>query len=225
MSVTTLEPHIRRILLSTPSTALSSITTKDVRVQLLEEVPSITKEWIKDNKKQVNGLIASVFESVSGALVARTEQPDPLPKRKREDEDSNDYGESYNEEEGQNGHVVDEEEDSAPSVRPAKPKKAKTKKEMTDEEYARQLSSELNGSSRSSRSGKLSNGRASKKGASRTPRRAKKSAEHIEDSDDSDVGSDDGKKRKKKGSSGGRGGAKGGFQKEFILRLAWSRVC
>jgi upstream activation factor subunit UAF30 len=117
------------------------------------------------------------------------------PKRKRD-------GRRVKEEE------VDEDDDDAPSPPPKKARKA-TKKELSDAELARQLSSEINGRTRRSGTG---NGSVAKKGN----RKMKKSADFIDtdDSDDNEGGAK--KKKRKSGTKGGR--AKGGFAKEYLLR-------
>lgn len=206
-----LEPRIRQIL-AAPGTDLNTISAKRVRRQLVELDSSITEEWVKENKGAIDEVIASVFEAVSGELVA---QGPSIGKRERDDDGGYVNG-SGNASSGQNG-VAKHEDDDEPSTPPLKPKKQKTKRELTDEELARQLSSQINASSRSSRSGKATNGK-SKKGASRTPKKNKKSAERVNSDGESDDDSDDGKKRKKKSGGGGGGGAKGGFGKEFMLR-------
>ncbi|KLO11105.1 SWIB-domain-containing protein [Schizopora paradoxa] len=207
MSIESLEPRIREILASAD---LETISAKRVRKQLLKADASLSEEWMKINKEPVDALIASVFEEVSGA------QP-------RDEQNGGDYAGGASEERDwkENGsHQVGDDDDqeatdAGPSVQQAKPKKSKTKAELADEEYARQLSSEINGSQRASRSGKAPSGRP-KKGASRTPKKDKKSAERVIDSDaDTDEEQGSAKKRAKK--SGGGGGAKGGFQKEFML--------
>ncbi|KAH8115253.1 hypothetical protein DFH11DRAFT_95718 [Phellopilus nigrolimitatus] len=215
MSVDLLEPRIRQILLSTPHADLGTITAKDVRALLLEEEPGVDEAWVKANKKQINQLIASVFEAVSAGVVPAH---DAGTDAKEEDDSTGAYG-------GYSGgddaySLADDEDDGGPSMLPEKPKKsARTKRELTDEEYARQLSSELNARSRSSRSGKAPTARASKKGASRKPKN-KKSAERVHDSDVSDGGSESDvkvKPKKKRAGGSGGGGAKGGFGKEYIL--------
>lgn len=218
MSVSALEPRIRQILLSTPSTELSTITAKDVRSQLAERDPGISHSWIKQNKKEINALIGHVFEAVSSSLVVNGGQNggEPPQKRKKEvDEDMGAFGgyEGAGDDDDMNG------DEGGSETPPPKPKKSKSRRDLTDEEYARQLAAELNGSTRSSRSGKAPSGRTAKKNANRSPKKNKKSAERVDDSDVSDGDSGNEKKPKKKRSStGGGGGAKGGFQKEFILR-------
>jgi upstream activation factor subunit UAF30 len=208
MSVAALEPSIRKIL-SAPGTDLNTISAKRVRKQLLELEADISEDWVKGNKDQIDALIASVYEAVSSTVAQTDVSSDAgAPKRKHEDLDD-----TYD------GGNDDEDEDAGgPSSPPRKPKKSKSKRELTDEEFARQLSSQINGSSRSSRS--AANGKSKpKKAASKSGKRSKKSAERVTESDDdnSELNSD-GEKKPKKRKSGGGGGAKGGFQKEFVLR-------
>lgn len=210
--INSLEPHIRAIL-SAPGTDLTTISAKRVRKQLLEVEPSLTQEFLKENKEAVDGVIASVFEAISaemGGVEAASQTPEeepvhskPARKRKtREEEDFEDVGDEGEEEEG--GSVT-------PPPKKAK-KGSKNGRELSDAELARQLSSEINGRSR--RSGgrtRATNGSSLKKG-----NRKKKSAAMIDsDGDESD---DDRKRSKPKKRAGGT--AKGGFAKEYILRLA-----
>lgn len=212
MSVAALEPSIRQILCA-PGTDLNTISAKRVRKQLLELEPDIEEDWVKANKEQIDALIATVYEGISAAATQGDVSSDPgASKRKREE----DGEEAYDGDGG--GEGGDDDGDSRRSSPPPKPKKSKSKRELTDEELARQLSHQLNGPSRTSRS--ATNGKTRpKKPSAKSTKRAKKSAERVTESDDeSEVDSDGEKKRKKKKSSGG-GGAKGGFQKEFILRF------
>lgn len=62
---TTLEPRILEIL-SAPGTDLSTISAKRVRRQLLDEDPTLTAELFKEHRDEVDAVIASVFEQVSG---------------------------------------------------------------------------------------------------------------------------------------------------------------
>jgi upstream activation factor subunit UAF30 len=187
--ISALEPQVRDIL-SAPGTDLQTISAKRVRKMLLELEPSLTEEVLKKHKAELDTVIATVFQSVSAeaGMVENSEEP----KRKRD-------GRTVKEE-------ADEDDDDAPSPPPKKARKA-TKKELSDAELARQLSSEINGRTRRSGTG---NGSVAKKGN----RKVKKSADFI-DTDDSD---DEGgaKKKRKSGTKGGR--AKGGFAKEYLLR-------
>lgn len=201
MSVDYLEPSIRDILQATPIEDLGTITAKDVRARLVSDGVA-GESWLKENKKEVNALIGRVFEAVSAPLVS----PDSVPQ----EDDAG--GAEYQVEDVEYANDVDASSASPPPQRKTK----KSKRELTDEEYARQLSSELNGRARSSRAGKATSGRGSKKAANKPSKKNKKSAAVVEDSDASDVYSDSDTKPKKKRSGGG--GAKGGFGKEYILR-------
>lgn len=194
--ISTLEPQIREIL-SAPGTDLQTISAKRVRKKLLELEPSLTPEVLKEHKAELDTVIATVFQSVSAAEVGRVEaSEEPEPKRKWDDR-------RVKEEE-----IADEEEDDAPSPPPKKARKA-TKKELSDAELARQLSSQINGRTR--RSG-TANGSSPKKGT----RKMKKSADFIESDSDED---EDAPKKKRKSSGRAKGGsAKGGFAKEYMLR-------
>jgi upstream activation factor subunit UAF30 len=205
--ISSLEPSIRAIL-SAPGTDLTTISAKRVRKQLLEVEPSLTQDFLKENKEAVDGVIASVFEAISAEMggveaASQTPEEESKPARKRKSRGEEDFED-----------VVDDgEEEEVGSVTPP-PKKAKkgskNGRELSDAELARQLSSEINGRSR--RSGgrtRASNGSSPKKGS-----RKKKSAEVVDsDGDESD---DDRKRAKPKKRAGGT--AKGGFAKEYILR-------
>ncbi|OCB85773.1 hypothetical protein A7U60_g7125 [Sanghuangporus baumii] len=243
-----LESHIRTILQSTPVEQLGTITAKDVRSRLLAE-GTVDEAWIKANKKAVNALIGSVYEESCAPLVpVQPSQDDASVPKQEEDEYVNGHGEEYSEREGTatTSQYADEYEEDGFGIStppPAKAKKrSKSKRELTDEEYARRLSSELNGRPRSSRLGKTSSSTSSrsKKSLSRTPKRSKKSAEHVDDSEGGGSEDEDGtgydsdsrrpaKKRKSRksgagGEEGGGGGAKGGFKKEYILSVPLSAL-
>lgn len=178
-SVATLEPRIRAILQS-PGIDLATISAKRVRKRLMEDDPTLTAEIVKDYKDEIDKMIGSVYEEVSAATQEGQEGADE---------------EGDEEEEPPQREVK-----SAP--RPAKKaKKArKSETEITDEELARQLSSELNG--RPGRSAKKATGGKSKRGTKR------KSAEVV---DSEGEGDEDGPRPKKRG---------GGFSKEYTLRSA-----
>jgi upstream activation factor subunit UAF30 len=190
--ISTLEPQIRDIL-SAPGTDLQTISAKRVRKMLLESNPSLSEEVLKKHKAELDAVIATVFQSVSAdaGMVEASEEP----KRKRDDR------RVKKEEEEEE----DDDDDDAPSPPPKKARKA-TKKELSDAELARQLSSEINGRTRRSGAG---NGSVAKKGN----RKIKKSADYV----DTDGSDDEGgaKKKRKAGAKGGR--AKGGFAKEYLL--------
>lgn len=199
-----LEPWIHQIL-SAPGTDLATISAKRVRRQLLELDPSLTAEFLRENKEEVDAVIATVFEKVSGGqgVEATSDGMEPAvgetkPKsRKRKQEDDDEVPED------------DDDTTVQTSPTPKKPKKSsKNGRELSDAELARKLSSEING--RSTRTGAKGRGNsnAGKKGS-----RSKKSAATVDSDDDSETGS---RKRTRKKSTTGTG-AKGGFGKEFAL--------
>ena len=208
MNPSDLESAIRKIL-TAPGVDLNSISAKVVRKRLQVVVPSMTSEWMKDNKKAINAVITEIYQSVNEAASASSSGD---TNGVHEEGDVEGVGEE--EEEGE------EELESSPK-RPAKKRQKKSGQEKSDAEYARQLSNELNGRARSSRgtTGKPRTN-ASRKGG---PGKRKKplTADTVNsDEDRSDVDSTLGKKRK---SRGGGGGAKGGFSKEYNLRYGFRR--
>jgi upstream activation factor subunit UAF30 len=204
----TLEPQIHQIL-SAPGTDLATISAKRVRRQLLEADPSLTPEFLKENKEDVDLVIGRVFEKVSkGVNVGGSEEVEDLEteqgsegsRKRKQDYDSGNGDEEED----------DEVEDGTPS--PKKAKKAR-KKELSDAELARKLSNEINGRSRRT----TNKGRSSINGTPKRGGRARKSAATV-DSDDESSGDDRGKKPSKRKSGRGGGAAKGGFAKEYSLR-------
>jgi len=185
-----LETPIYQIL-SAPGTDLSTISAKRVRRRLIELDPTLTVEFFKEYREEVDAVIASVFEDVSGVQGT---------------EDNSRTDESLKQE-GQGSDFPEEDAEAAQVEGSSPPKKlrkvGKNKRGLSDAELARKLSSEING--RSTRTG----GKSRSAAAGRKGPRAKKSATTVDSDDDSDgIG-----KRKK--SSGGT--AKGGFAKEFVL--------
>ncbi|KAG6889926.1 hypothetical protein C0992_003521 [Termitomyces sp. T32_za158] len=194
-----LENPIFRIL-SAPHTDLTTISAKSVRRQLVKEDPSITPEFLRDNKGEIDAVIGRVFEIVNAQ---QSEGSNDEERRKRKQD------EELGEEEVGEEEVDDDEVEVA---RVHKKAKKASKNELTDAELARQLSNELNGRSRrtSAKPTKLRGNGAAKKGG-----RTKRSSEIVDSDDD---GEDNGeRKSKKKSTRSGGGGAKGGFAKEFIL--------
>ena len=63
MLVADLEPHIH-VILSAPGTDLSTISAKRVR-RLLFEQNDVPLDLVKNNKKEIDALIAVVFARVS----------------------------------------------------------------------------------------------------------------------------------------------------------------
>ena len=190
-----LEPRIYEIL-SEPGTDLTTISAKRVRRRLIELDPTLTVEFFKENREEVDAVIASVFENVS--RIHGTEDNSRTDDSYKQEGQTSDFPEE--------GAEAAEEEDSPP---PKKMRKVnKNGRGLSDAELARKLSSEING--RSTRTGGKSRGGSA--AAGRKGPRAKKSATTVDSDDD---GSDRIGKRKKS-SSGGT--AKGGFAKEFTLR-------
>ncbi|KAH9050949.1 hypothetical protein EDB83DRAFT_2226539 [Lactarius deliciosus] len=137
MLVADLEPHIH-VILSAPGTDLSTISAKRVRRILLEQ-NNVPPDLIKNNKEDVDALISVIFAKVSeekgfaqdseaGAGDDREESPAPSAASKKRRRASR----------------LDEEDE--PSAKATKPSTA------GDEALARQLSDEINGRSRASRS-------------------------------------------------------------------------
>ncbi|KAK1230476.1 hypothetical protein PQX77_006404 [Marasmius sp. AFHP31] len=200
-----LAPLVQQIL-SAPGTDLGTISAKRVRRELLALDPSLTPEFLKEHKAQVDEVITEVFGQING----RNKNHDGAAADSNRSQSLDDAEEEM---EGQDEEAVDEEEEV-----PNSPKKRKSKKkknnEISDAELARKLSSEINGrSSRRSGAGKAS-GRGS--AANGTPKRSKtktrKSATMI-DSDDEESGEEGGRKTRKKKTLP----AKGGFAKEYLL--------
>ncbi len=185
--VAQLEESIRGIL-QAPGIDLATISAKRVRKRLLELDPELSVEIIKNNKEDIDNLIASVFEQISAA-----EQDFGHEGEEEGDSDSAELSKRK--------RLAEEDEvEEGPST-PAKKKRKRKNQELTDAELARQLSNELNSRARSSRApagpskGKA-NGTRKKKNA--------KSAATVE----SDV--EEGGEPKPK--------RKGGFTKEYELR-------
>jgi len=208
-----LEPHIHQIL-SAPGTDLSTISAKRVRRQLLELDPSLTADFLRDNKDDVDAVISLVFEKVSGGQGGDTASDGAEPvaendsksrKRKQED-DEEDAADD------EDGNVA---KGSSPPAKKSK-KASKNGRELSDAELARKLSSEIN--SRSTRTGAKARGSTA---SGKKSSRAKKSAATVDSDEDSDVGSTK-KTRRKKSTTTTSTGAKGGFAKEFALRYRLS---
>ena len=193
--ITNLEPHIRDIL-SAPGTDLATISAKNVRRKLLELDPTLTPELLKEHKEQLDLVIRKVFEAVSG-----TDEAPEEPKRKQEDDT--------------NAAAEEEEEEDAPSPPPKKAKKAK--RELSDAELARQLSSEINGRASRQRNGSTRKASSAKLKAVKNGKKVKKSADFI---DSEESGGEDGNRSAKKTKTVRKkstGIAKGGFAKEYSL--------
>lgn len=198
MELQSLEPQIRAIL-TAPGTDLGTISAKRVRKQLLE-TGSAPSAFIREHKVEVDEFIAEIFRRVSEEVNGTNRDDyeddgdDVGEKRKRE--------EDYEEDGGQ-----EEEEESVEEARPKKKTKA-SKAELSDAEYARQLSNELNGRARTSRSGASGSTRGSTRGRGRGGANGAKRGRKVKSADTVDSGDEGGEKPKKK-----RGG---GFQKVCI---------
>ncbi|KAF6760306.1 hypothetical protein DFP72DRAFT_883785 [Ephemerocybe angulata] len=177
-----LEPRVGQILRA-PGTDLSTISAKRVRRQLLEYEPSLTPEYLKEHKEEIDAIIARVFEQVNAEQGAgRGEEAESSDsgsprKRRHDDDDEGDYPQE------------DEEEEEKQAHPPAKKSKKSTKngQKITDEELAR----------------KFGKGRATKG-------RSKKSSATVDSDGESDSGTERKSKKKSKmpTTPGSGGGAK-----------------
>ncbi|KAI0767016.1 SWIB/MDM2 domain-containing protein [Fomes fomentarius] len=166
-AIQSLEPIIRQIL-TAPGTDLSTISAKRVRKQLLDLDSSLTADYVRDKKSQIDEFIAKVYEEISGSQRQAEEEEVPL-KRKRED-------------------ALEGEGSAAPK----KVKKTKTKQELTDEELARQLQNEINSRSRTSRA---ASSKPKANGTKRGKKGPKSSATVKEDGEEDGDNEDKPKKR------------------------------
>jgi upstream activation factor subunit UAF30 len=200
----TLEPYIEEIL-SAPGTDLATISAKRVRKQLQQIDPSLTPAFLKEHRDAVDVVIARVFEKVQGSGSQDSEEEEPLAPMSRKRRQSQDDGYSAPKEE-------EDVTDNTPP--PAKKSKKAVKRELSDAELARQLSSEINGRAR--RSNANGKPKATASNATTKKRKSKaKSAEMVDTDDDSDASP--GKRPSKKRSSES-GAARGGFAKPYLLR-------
>ena len=200
-----LEPAIRKVL-TAPGVDLNQISAKAVRKRLQAMDPSLTHEWMKENRASIDAIIGEIFQSVNEAASASGSAD---ANGAHEDVDAEDAV-------GEEGEG-EEELDHSPK-RPAKKRQKKNGQEKSDAELARQLSNELNSRSRSSRSGVgKTKTNASRKGGSGKKKKPLTADTVDSDADGSDVDSVAGKKRKSRGG----GGAKGGFSKEYNLRCGF----
>ncbi|KAF9268702.1 SWIB-domain-containing protein [Marasmius fiardii PR-910] len=198
----TLAPLVQQIL-SAPGTDLSTISAKRVRRELLALDPSLTADFLKEHKKEVDDVITRVFGQVSGGNEDREAESN---------RSQSPYEEGGPEEEYSKGDEENEVDDREVK-KPKKMRKGKKNGEaISDAELARQLSSEINGRSRRSGAGKGS-GRGS---SNSTPKRGKRKSKSATTVDSEDGSGEEGGKRKKKKSSG-NSTAKGGFAKEYLL--------
>ncbi|KAJ6589806.1 hypothetical protein DFH09DRAFT_216267 [Mycena vulgaris] len=200
----TLEPYIEEIL-SAPGTDLATISAKRVRKQLQQIDPSLTAAFLKEHRDAVDVVIARVFEKVQGSGSQDSEVEEPLAPVSRKRRQSQD--EVY---------AVPKEEEDATDDTPPPAKKAKkaVKRELSDAELARQLSSEINGRARRSNV----NGKpkaAASNGTTKKRKSKAKSAEMVDTDDDSDASPGKRPSSKKRSSEGGA--ARGGFAKPYLL--------
>jgi len=197
-----LEPAIRKVL-TTPGVDLNLISAKAVRKRLQALDPSLTYEWMKENREDIDTMIAEIFQSVNeAASVSGSGDANGVY------DDASAEGAAEEEGDG-------EEEVGSSPKRPAKKRHKKNGQEKSDAEYARQLSNELNSRSRSVRTvaGKSKTNAGKKSGSGK--RKKPLTADTVDSGEDgSDADSTVGKKRKSRGG----GGAKGGFSKEYNLR-------
>ncbi|KAJ7076843.1 hypothetical protein B0H15DRAFT_925057 [Mycena belliarum] len=197
----TLEPYIEEIL-SAPGTDLATISAKRVRKQLQQIDPSLTPAFLKENRKAVDVVIARVFDRVQGGSAdSEVEEPlAPTPRKRRQSHDDS--------------SPAPKEEDTADDLPPpAKKAKKAVKRELSDAELARQLSSEINGRARRS----STNGKPKAAASNGTGKRRKtktKSAAMVDTDDDSDASASQ-PSSKKRSSEGGT--ARGGFAKPYLL--------
>ncbi|KAJ7106037.1 hypothetical protein C8R43DRAFT_218001 [Mycena crocata] len=201
-----LEPYIEEIL-SAPGTDLATISAKRVRKQLQHIDPSLTQAFLREHREAVDVVIARVFEKVQGASGSQyseeVEEPlaqVPVSRKRRQSLDD----------------VVPKEEDATDDIPPPakKAKKAELKRELSDAELARQLSSEINGRAR------RSNGKPKAAASTGTTKKRKskaKSAAMVVDTDDESDGSEGKRPSKTKKRSSEGGTARGGFAKPYLL--------
>ncbi|KAF8178591.1 hypothetical protein K438DRAFT_1908418 [Mycena galopus ATCC 62051] len=205
-----LEPSIEQIL-TAPGTDLTTISAKRVRKQLQLIDPSLSTEFLKQHREAVDVVIARVFEKVQGSSGSQdSEEEEPLAPVSRKRRQTPDEGFSVSKEED-----TDVEDDTPP---PSKKAKKAVKRELSDAELARQLSTEINGRTR------RSNGKPKAAASNGTPKKKKtkaKSAAMVDTDDDSD--SNEGKRPSKK-KSGDGGGARGGFAKPYMLSESLAAV-
>lgn len=193
---------------------MTTISAKRVRRALLELDSTLTPEFLKENKEDVDKIIGVVFEEIQeqatgGCEEVREESENAVRdsrKRKQEEEPPT-----------EEWRQKQEEKDDSPPTKKAK-KAVKNGNELSgDAELARQLSSQINArSTRGAGKSRALNG-TPKKGA----RQKKKSAAMVYSDDESDEeGSQKTKKPRKKpaGEKKEGGTAKGGFAKEYALR-------
>lgn len=222
-------------ILTAPAVDLTTISAKRVRKQLIADGES--EDFLRQNKEHVDGMIAQVYESVSNGNASGYALPPGgngaiggagagsstsggvhqynHPQQKRKRTPSPPPSQSYNFQSSQPQPLKNV--NVTANGNSSKRGGSATDILKADAELARQLSYELNGNGgRSTRGGSQNGGSRNSTPKNRKPPgkkggSAKKSKATIDSDgdDDGDDGSGDARPKKK---------AKGGFQKEFILR-------
>ncbi|KAK0241446.1 hypothetical protein EDD85DRAFT_948536 [Armillaria nabsnona] len=197
-----LAPLVRQIL-SAPGTDLTTISAKRVRRQLLELDDSLSAEFLKEYKDDVNAIISAEYDRISASLQREgsdDSQEEEPPRSQEGDSEGN----------GEDGGEDEMEVEPPPVTK--KKSSSKKARALSDAELARQLSSEINGRSRRSTSGS----KGARTGAPKRAGRSRKSAATVDSDADSEL--EGGGKKSRKKSAGG-GAAKGGFAKEYVLSV------
>ncbi|KAF8633412.1 hypothetical protein AX17_004583 [Amanita inopinata Kibby_2008] len=181
-----LQPHIRKIL-SAPGTDLSTISAKSVRRELPRFDPSLSSEFLRENRQEVDAVISSVYASIS------EERTDSLPASEEEGSQETRKRKQDTEEDADDGNVGEDDEDTPPTK--------KTKRE------------EAGGASKSAKGRGAANGAAKKAGKSRKSAATIDS----EGESEGGRGKKTKSRKKSASASAGGGPAKGGFAKEYAL--------
>ncbi|KAF8622750.1 hypothetical protein AX15_006840 [Amanita polypyramis BW_CC] len=191
-----LEVHIRQILTS-PGIDLGTISAKGVRKKLISLVPALTPEFLKQNRKGIDEIIAEVYTQVKAESGLYEPQDDYAEDAKA----ASDEGSSESRKRKHKESDEDEDED-VEDTHPAK----KSKKEEEGEEAGTTKARKTRNS-------------AAKKGG-----RSKKSSATVDSGAESEEGGGKKKRSRKKSTTGEGGGAKGGFAKEFMLSEPLAKV-
>ena len=208
-----------------PNVDLTQISAKRVRKSMLAADKNLDPRWVKAHQESIDKLITQVFNTVAQSaqitLDLDSSSANVSGKRKHEELESD-------------GLVLPSSQQpiSSKHSHPAfiNSAKQKSEQELADEEFARQLSAEINtgrttrgstsstGAHRPFGTGKPKHGRHGLKGTKiKSP--AKVADSDGEDDDENHGSGEDfgpGKKKRKKRENGG-GGARGGFAKAFAL--------